>query len=205
MKNRIFFIACLYSFSSMMLSCGTSDDSGLTAKDLKDMIVKSRVTIELGNSTSPSTLPNGSTSQGTSVNITNSASTFVTTDQSGFLGNPLTINQNAVTNLGNIKITEIFDNNLKVCGPSGDKKCTTAIIRVYTTGTAKAGIYSSSLDYGAPFYGGVLNPLLGLLPIGLGSENAVIAQSITIANSKHVIVKSDFSALEYTFKYGLLL
>src|SRR5579884_3310313 len=85
----------------------------------------------------------------TSVTYVNSPNTTFTIDVSGlaptftptFTGNTL--------NLGQVVVSSLKDNNLKVCNPGGNTKCTQAIIRVYTTGTI-SGFVNTADSYGAP-------------------------------------------------------
>ncbi len=187
--------------SLLAISCGQQQPSQESlGLDTDGAIIKSKITITVGsdttNSPNAALAPLAATTVTTGVTITNSASSYISTDLSGFKGNPLTITKNAITNLGTISIIDLFDNNLKICGSDGDQKCTKAFIRSYTTGTPIPGIYNSDINYGAPLYGGLPNSSPGVatgLPlIGLNTANAAVFQIITIPTTQYVLGMTDF-------------
>jgi hypothetical protein len=95
---------------------------------------------------------------------------------------------------GSIKITDLLDNDLKVCGSNGKQKCGTALIRVYTTGVGGAGLYNTLDGYGAPILAGQTQ----LSPVGLNVSGAAVMQTIAIPNNKNVLRYSDFVNPIYT-------
>jgi hypothetical protein len=103
---------------------------------------------------------------------------------SGFTGN--------ILNLGSINLSNIDDNNLKICG-TGNQKCNQAVIRVYTTGVI-AGFVNTADSYGAPLFAGNLNPST---EVGLNIAGAVQTQVISIANNKNRLRMSDFPSPTY--------
>lgn len=99
-----------------------------------------------------------------------------------------------VLSFGSISITALSATNLNVCGNNGTKKCTSAVIRVYTTGVAGAGLYNATEGYGAPLRAGQNTTLV---TVGLGVINAAIVQSITLASNKTSLSLSDFLNPKY--------
>jgi hypothetical protein len=51
---------------------------------------------------------------------------------------------------GSIDVSDLFDNQLKVCGSGGNAQCRTAIVRVYTKDMAGSGLWNSEGGYGLP-------------------------------------------------------
>ena len=131
------------------------------------------------------------------ISVVNAVSTAVTVDSSKFVMPPI---KSEVLGLGKISLSALSDNNLAVCGANGKTQCTTAIIRMYTVGTAGAGIYNAADGYGAPLSGGQVNPLE---VIGLNLVGAGIMQSVTIAANKHVLKLSDFPNPAYVMQADL--
>lgn len=115
------------------------------------------------------------------INVTGLAPTFTPT----FTGNTL--------NLGSVALATLSDNNLKVCNPGGNTKCTQAIIRVYTTGSTAGFIQTTDL-YGAPVFTGTLNPASA---VGLNAAGSVQVQLFTIIASDHKIGIVDFPSPTY--------
>jgi hypothetical protein len=174
----------------LMTGCGQSEKLSV---EEANVVVKSKVIVQVGNTSD--SLPHAATDT-SGVTIINTPSATIKLDLSNFKGNPLTISNGAMTNLGSAYITDLFDNNLKVCGPSGNQKCTKAFIRLYTTGAAGAGVYNSDIEYGAPLYGGLANFTAtgsGLSLIGLGPENAAISQMYIIPSNRFIVTLANFA------------
>lgn len=96
---------------------------------------------------------------------------------------------NSLLDFGYLDLTALDDNSLKVCGLSGNTKCTQAVIRVYTTGKPGAGMWNPD-GYGQPL-------LANGLTTGLNVAGAVTVATYTIPNSKHRLTLSDFSVTAY--------
>jgi hypothetical protein len=120
------------------------------------------------------------------VTVTNAAAVTMTLDNSNFTAPTIT---NDLLDFGYLALSALRDNSLRVCGPSGNTKCTKAFIRVYTTGVAGEGLYNAADGYGAPMTSSLTTPL----SVGLGAANAAVMQSITIANSKRIVRLNDFT------------
>lgn len=162
--------------------------------DANSFIVKSRFTAEISTDASgamkvaavgnPVNIP---------VTVINAPNVKVTFDTSGFVV-PAVSNQ--VLSFGTLKLTELMDNNLKVCGADGKTRCSGAAVRMYTTGVAGSGVYSAADGWGAPIV--ATNAAGQSLRVGLGAENAAVVQSQSFANGKNVFRLSDFtSASDY--------
>jgi hypothetical protein len=93
--------------------------------------------------------------------------------------------------LGQVSITEIKDNNLKVCGGGENTRCTQALVLIYTTGTASAGMYNSVDGYGVPIAAGLV---AANAVVGLARANAAIVQTHAIQGNKNQFREEDFSA-----------
>ncbi len=168
-----------------MIGCGNKEKP-IQDVEQNDIIVKSQAVMEI-SSDSPVGKPHFATkNQSVPVSVTNASQTTMTIDTSLF--NVPAIS-NSLLDFGNIVISGLTDNDLKVCGIAGNQKCGTAIFRVYTTGTAGSGLYNADEGYGLPMTSGLTTPL----SIGLGSGAAAVMQTISIPTSKHVVRLADFT------------
>lgn len=104
---------------------------------------------------------------------------------SGFTGDNL--------NFGQLLLSNLDDNDLKVCGVGGTQKCTKAIIRMYTTGSTP-GFVNTTDSYGLPVYSGPMN---STTPLGLNVAGSVIVEQVTISASKHRLKNTDFTNTSY--------
>ncbi len=122
------------------------------------------------------------------VTIVNATAVSFELDKTGFVVPAVS---NAVLDFGNLAISKLQDNNLKVCGSNGKTKCTKAFLRIYTTGVAGAGIYNSDDQYGAPLSAQLSGS--AVQTVGLDPAGAVVMQTYTIPSNKKVLRLSDFS------------
>lgn len=128
----------------------------------------------------------------TVVTYNNAASVTFTINATGLVGGAFT---GDTLSLGSFTLTALKDNNLKVCNPGGNTKCTQAILRVYNTGALAGFINTSdSPQYGAPVYTTGDNPVTAL---GLGSPGVEIEQLTGMVSSKHKVNLSDFSTTTF--------
>ncbi len=98
-----------------------------------------------------------------------------------------------VNDFGFLQIADLKDNKLDACG---GKKCGTAMIRIYTTGTAGSGLWNASGEYGAPITAGQAGNAAGST-VGLNASGAAVVHQITIPKNKHVLKLSDFTNPKY--------
>lgn len=119
------------------------------------------------------------------ITVGNGISTSMKMDTSQFV---IPVVCNKIVDFGFIGLSSLDDNNLNVCGPKGNEHCGTALIRMYTTGTAGAGLWNDVDQFGAPISVGEPSQV-----VGLGSAGAVVLQKISIPKSKHVVRLSDFA------------
>jgi hypothetical protein len=101
----------------------------------------------------------------TDITVTNSGSTQFQLVQSQAQISQNTSNQN-LSNIVDLKIATLFDNNLTSCG---GQKCTAAAIRIYTndsTGVQGAGLWSQAIGKSVPLTvsGGSSNSILAMVP-----------------------------------------
>jgi len=132
----------------------------------------------------------GSADSSVNISVTNAAMSTMIVDSSLFAAPPIT---NAILDFKYLQISALLDNQLDLCGANSNQHCNTALIRMYTTGTAAAGLYNSVDNYGAPITAG--QTTLG--SVGLGAANADILQSISLSSDKHVVHLSDFVSPRY--------
>ena len=127
------------------------------------------------------------------ITISNGSNSSMTISTSGI---SVPTNLIGLLDLGSISLSALYDNDLKKCGNNSNQKCGTALIRMYTTGTAGEGLYNAEDGYGAPITAGQTT----LSTVGLNVAGAAIMQSISIPNSKHVLNLSDFPNHAYSLK-----
>lgn len=87
---------------------------------------------------------------------------------------------------GSLDVTELRDNNLKVCGSGGKDLCTQGIIRIYTKDTPGSGLWNSVDGYGLPITSNAN-------AVGLNASGAFAAATATVG-AKKVLQLSDFTA-----------
>ena len=173
----------------LITACGkTPNDNAQknTQFDENMVVVRSRAVMELSANADGSATIRAASSGSVPVTVTNAALTDMSIDTSNF---KVPTVSNALLDFGSIALSTLTDNNLSVCGAGGNKKCGTALLRMYTTGTAKAGLYNAADDYGLPITATLTTPLT----VGLSVANAAILQTLTIPSNKHVVRKADFS------------
>jgi hypothetical protein len=122
------------------------------------------------------------------ISFVNAPNASMTVDTALFVAPALPVFDSA--SYGSLKITTLKDNNLKVCGVGGNTKCGTALIRMYTTGTAGAGLYNAADGYGATISAGLSTTRA---TVGLTSANSAVVQTYTIPANKNNIRETDFS------------
>ena len=120
------------------------------------------------------------------INVVLATNVNMTMDSSAFA---LPVMSNALLDFGYLNITALHDNDLKHCGGDGNQKCTTALFRVYTSGTTGAGLWNAADGYGAPIT--VSGTLSGTA--GLGAANSVIVQTWTVPGNRNTVKVTDFS------------
>lgn len=203
------YVFCLILALSLVGCTGSSSGStkspGLPPINIAhdNVIVKSRAvfTISAGTPTVAARVfnflvPTAYASSGSQfVSVVNSPSSTLTLDATNF--SPPAIS-NAVLDFGNIQVSDLLDNNLNLCGVGGDEQCGTALLRIYTTGTAGAGLYNAVDDFGAPILAGPNGGALAT--VGLDPANSIIVDAISIPASKHVVRLSDFTNQDFQFQ-----
>lgn len=173
----------LFAAASLVTGCGENLNPRLKKLFSEESQVVVRARAEISVTTSERTM-RASVSQ--PVTVTNAAAVDMTLDNSAFV--PPTIS-NSVMNFGDIAIGSLLDNDLKVCGPSQNQKCNTALIRVFTSGSSGTGLFNEIDGYGVP----LTSMLTTALTVGLGAANAAVMQTLSIPANKRVIRLSDFT------------
>lgn len=180
------------------LGCGkqtslTTGSSNSSSIDLNNLVVRSMIRINVGTGESPVHPVSAVELQSflavsEPITVIESPQTSITLNNSDF--SPPTITPN-VLNFGYLGLSSLLDNDLQVCGTNGNQKCNTALIRIYTTGVAGAGLYNSAGGYGAPLLvsQGTDTPSV----VGLGAANAVVLQTYAIPRTTNVLRLTDFS------------
>ena len=189
----------LSAFTFSVSSCGRitqtiDQDVGKDGQN-SGIVVRARAIIPLSNE--PFTSSTQQSARALSVTqpttVSNSANSSMSLDNTLFLNPAIS---NTIISFGFLQISNLFDNDLKVCGNNGNQKCNTALIRTYTTDTDKAGFYNASDDFGAPITAGQSS----LSSVGLNAAGALTLQSISIPNNKHTIKLSDFANPKYNYQ-----
>lgn len=97
--------------------------------------------------------------------------------------------------LGHVTVTQLKDNDLKVCGAQQNQKCTTAEIRVYTTGAVPGFVNISEIpNYGVPLFASGLNATTA---VTLGSPGVAVQRVSNMPANKRVVRLSDFANPTY--------
>lgn len=117
------------------------------------------------------------------------ASSKITVDNSLFLV-PSVITE-AVLSFGKLSISNLSDNSLKVCGISGNQRCTNALIRVYTKDAAGEGLWNLDEGYGIPILVGLSGGTSS--SVGLNASGATVLQTVAIPNNQHTMKETDFN------------
>jgi hypothetical protein len=121
------------------------------------------------------------------ISVINAPNVSMTVNSSGLVLPPIT---NAPLSFGELSLSGLTDNNLRVCGNNGKTKCTTAVIRIYTTGTPKSGMWNAD-GYGMPITASLGNGKT--VDVGLDQAGAAVVQTVTIPSGKNVFRLSDFN------------
>jgi len=198
MKKELLLVMVLL-LGGMLIGCANTQEPGENLSDsLKPVgvtdeagvVVRSRalLNVELGSSPVNPKWAALAISTPTSITVVNAAAVSMAVDASQFVAPVIS---NTLLDFGLLKISDLFDNQLKVCGTSGKEKCGTALIRVYTTGQAGAGIFNALDNFGAPITAGI--PGSSLLPVGLDIAGAAEVHRFLIPGNKHVLRLSDLS------------
>lgn len=108
----------------------------------------------------------------TVINSVISASVEFTLSGTNFIS-PL-VPGTGVTSYGYLRLTHLRDNDLEVCGLGGDEQCTTAAIRIYTTGPGP-GFYNSEKAATLPI------TTTSSVNVGFGPENATQLASVDVS------------------------
>lgn len=191
----------------LLIGCGSHiDSSGVsnspTSVNPDNLVVKGQAVFDVDVSPATGELvamavtgPTPSASGSFPVTVTVSPSTIMTLNTSAFSVPTIT---SAILDFGTIALSALSDNNLVLCGTAGNQHCNTALIRMYTTGQNGAGLWNSSGAYGAPITAGISGGTLST--VGLGSANAAVLQTISLASSKNVVHLTDFTASNFDVK-----
>ena len=187
---RAILVPTLLAVAFVFTSCGQStskDKAESGPSKSQNFVVKARFTADI-TSNGPGVASVMANPTNIPVSVIVSPNATLTVDSSGFAVPPIS---EAILDFGDIALTDVRDNNLRVCGTDGKTKCTKAVIRMYTTGVAGSGIWNAAGGYGAP----LLAKLTGgtVQTVGLGTANAVTVQSVTIPSNKNNIRFSDFT------------
>jgi hypothetical protein len=114
-------------------------------------IVRGRWEIKLGNpapnlTTNDQLMLNQSAQQAMSATV--AAAVRFDIDNSNY-AEPASPSEGDVS-FGSIDVSDLFDNQLDVCGAGGNAQCSTASVRVYTKDTAGPGLWNAQAGYGLP-------------------------------------------------------
>lgn len=180
-------------------SNGSGDSGGLppigvpSGPSLNQIVVKSRAVMRVSTGGQQASfhlmdllLPQAHAGVNQDVTVVNSASSTLILDATAFITPAIT---DAMLDFGDLSITGLYDNDLDVC-VDGATHCGTAMIRIYTIGTAQEGLYNSAGGYGIPITAGEVGDTLS--NVGLDPGGAVVVQTISIPADKHVVSLASF-------------
>lgn len=188
-QQRGFLLVGFLATAVLASGCGKIEDIANLKRPSSQrpdsVVVKSRALMVVETDGAESGLVRISTTQ--PISVINDASVRMTVSNADFT---LPVVDNSIKDFGFLEITELFDNNVRVCGDSGKEKCTRALFRVYTTGIAGSGLYNTAHGYGVPLLAGLTG---SLLEVGLNTAGAVSVQSLDLPHNKNVVRLSDFS------------
>lgn len=106
---------------------------------------------------------------------------------------------NTMLEFGKAELSDLFDNNLSVCGTGGNRKCSAAYVRMYTTGQPGAGLWNTADGgYGMPIFANMTGS--PRLAVGLDATNAAIVQRVAIGSTKRVLQLTDFPTPAYEMR-----
>lgn len=175
-------------FLLILASCGGKNSSPTLqvgpGQNPDGSVVHGRATLQINASTGHTLL--AAQDQNEPINVTVAPSTTMSVDASKFVVPAIT---NTVLDFGDLTVNGLSDNNLMVCGTNGTTQCGTAVLRVYTTGTAGAGLWNTAGGYGAPITASLTTPLT----VGLAVANAAVMETYSIPSTTHVMHLSSFS------------
>jgi hypothetical protein len=150
----------------------------VVVKSLYMMHVKSSSAGILETMSNPTDVP---------VTVINAPDANMEVDRTKFVLPPI---KSEPLTFGQLIVSSLRDNNLKVSGTNGKTKCTKAYIRIYTKGTAGAGMWNAADGYGAP-----ITAALGMnaaQSVGLNQAGAAVVLQANVAANKNVFRLSDF-------------
>ena len=180
----------------VLTGCGSENEPGPTdvlGFHEDDVVIRARAELQVNVSEGRFEI-RGNQSSTLPVNVTLATNTAMVVDTSQF---KIPTISNAPLEFGTLEVTSLTDNQLNVCGTGGTTKCTKALLRVYTTGVAGAGLWNTADAYGMPLTATLTTPKT----VGLNVAGAAVMQQISLAASKHVVALADFStAPKYAFK-----
>ena len=173
--------------------------NGLTIKSRSTYLVKAEngeiIVKRIQNWILPSAYAENPTSF--PITVVNAPNAQMTIDSSSLVAPTIT---NDLLEFGSLTVTRLRDNDLKVCGANGKQKCGTAVIRIYTTGSAGAGLYNSADSYGAPITAGLGS---ARAPVGLGPTQSAIVHTYTIPSNRNSIRETLFVPQPMTYNVSV--
>lgn len=185
MRKSVLSVSLLF-----LASCGQSPSPSLQTGPVPPAgsdawVVHARATLPISASTGGGGALRA-TDQNVPVTVTVAASTTMTVDSSKFVVPAIS---NTMLSFGTLTVSGLSDNNLTVCGTAGTTQCGNAVLRIYTTGTAGAGLWNATGAYGLPITSSLTTPLT----VGLAVANAAVMQTFAIPATTHVMHLSNFA------------
>ena len=195
-STRSFFYCAIALITLSFSSCG--DDSGnqrsadslpnrpVPAPAIDDAIVKGRWELEMTSSGENLSFGMLQTTKGSATQTISgvvAANVKFTVVSTNFSTPPAT----GLASYGTLNITSLSDNALRVCGAQGNQKCTEGEIRVFTSGSPGAGLWSAVEGYGLPI-------TTGTATVGLNATEAASIKKVAILGNTRVLKLSDFAA-----------
>jgi len=186
---------------ALAISCGREEEdltqaptpTNPTTLNEADLVIKGTIEIPVIVGAKGIRMAGASVTQ--PVKVTVAPDTTLVLDNSKFVTPPMA---SALLDFGNLIISDLKDNNLKVCGASGKEKCGTAILRMYTTGVAGAGLYNAADAWGAPMTASLTTPQ----SVGLDVAGAAVMQTYSIGANMRILKLKDLpTAPNYNIRF----
>jgi hypothetical protein len=174
-------------------SCGSSkgshrDDNGADVGKFdptQDFIVRGQAKVRIVQGNASKGLL-GNRREPTTISATVSAATRFNISTTNFV--PPTNPEDGELSYGTIDITTLRDNDLRICGPGGNQRCTAAAIRTYTEGTPGPGLWNNTDAFGLPIKS------TGGAEVGLDPAGAVSVANIAVPANQRIVRLSNFTA-----------
>jgi hypothetical protein len=180
----------------ILLGCGSSSPMGVKGKDNFIPIARGIITLNKGEDLVGKTISliissAYATTSSAVVSYIQAENASITLDISGIT--PEASPDGNTLNIGNIVVSNLKANKLKICGLSGNQKCSVAVIRAFTLPTPSFesvnGLINTTDGYGSE---------LLIENMVLENDTPIVLSTFNIPVNKNKIDESNFSNVDYS-------